>query len=65
MSAPKEIDCDFTKEIVCPHCGYEHQDSWEWGPDTGEYDSEGECGECGKAFIWSRYIETTYNTRKP
>ena len=61
--AGKEIDHVHTDEIVCPYCGEEQGDSWEWG--TGrEEDSESECGYCDKTFRWSRNIEVTYTTRK-
>jgi DNA-directed RNA polymerase subunit RPC12/RpoP len=50
-----------TQEIVCPHCGYVHGDSWEM-PDS---DNDFECSECEKLFSYERYIEITYTTRKP
>jgi hypothetical protein len=25
-----DIDHEFTEDIVCPHCGHVHGDSWEW-----------------------------------
>lgn len=58
MSEP--IDCEFTKELVCPYCGYEHSDSYELDSDhsmTG-------CDHCGKEFEYFRNIEITYSTYK-
>lgn len=55
----KEIDHDFTDEIVCPHCGYEYQDSYEWH-DYGEED----CIECEKSFSIERITTIQYTTRK-
>lgn len=54
------IDHEYTKEVVCPHCGYEENDSWEYSDDT-----ETECSECGKLFGISIHEEVTYVTYKP
>ena len=27
--SPEDIDHEYTREIVCPWCGYEFSDSWE------------------------------------
>ncbi len=56
---PEEIDCDYTDEIVCPHCGYEHSDSWEAGEDGA-----GECGSCGEEYHFTRNINVDYCTVK-
>lgn len=55
----REIDHEFTDEIVCPHCGHEHGDSWEWRGDDGEAD----CDDCGKPFEWSRNVSVCYSTK--
>lgn len=54
-----KIEHEYTKNIVCPYCGYEEHDSWEFQGECGET----ECGECGKIFIWSRNVEIDYSTR--
>ena len=36
----KEIDCFCTNEIVCPYCGNEFRDSWEYKNDNFEIDCE-------------------------
>ena len=54
-----EIDHEYTDEIVCPYCGYEHGDSWE-APDDGE----DECAECGKTFRFERDYTIRYVTVK-
>lgn len=56
----KEIDHNYTDEIVCPYCGCEFGDSWELSADSGEE----ECYECGKEFEYYRHIEVTYCTYK-
>lgn len=55
----REIDHEYTDEIVCPHCGYEHSDSWEY-----EEDGEEDCHECGKPFYSGRDLSVTYWTSK-
>lgn len=58
-----EIEHKYTSEIVCPYCGDELGDSWEFGSgrqDIGEVD----CPNCEKTFIAYRNIEVTYNTWK-
>ena len=52
-----EINHEYTDEVVCPHCGYEHTDSWD-RPDS----DEDECGECGKPFQYSRSTTVKYST---
>lgn len=57
-----EMDCNYTDEIVCPHCGYEFQDSYEAEPkeeDIGEM----ECYECDQTFIAQRIITIKYVTK--
>lgn len=51
------MDTEYTKRIICPYCGYEDHDSWEFlseGPEYGTWT----CSDCGKDF----YVEvhTTY-----
>lgn len=54
-----DIDHEYTDEIVCPWCGHEHGDSWEWV----DYDTT-ECDECEKKFTHIRHVEVTYTTEK-
>lgn len=53
MKDHNNIDCKYTSEIVCPYCGHEHRDSWDYGIDGNE---EIECRSetCGKRF----YVES-------
>ena len=59
----KEIDHSYTREIVCPYCGYEYIDSWEINQDSTFWEEE-ECPECDKVFEVERNIEVTYVTYK-
>ena len=58
MSDEKYIECEFTREIVCPYCGYEFSDSWEIG--DGEDIGNIECRDCDAEFDCRRDIEVTY-----
>ena len=59
----REIDCRYTDEIICPHCGYEHGDSWEV-----HFESDGctefECNECRKTFHVERDVTVKYISKK-
>jgi len=60
-----EIDHKYTENIVCPHCGYEDTDSYEWERDAIEvHNAVIECEDCGKKFSCSREFEITYTTEK-
>lgn len=52
---------------VCPHCGYKHDDAWEWNFGAGlEGDSNGrECYICGGIFDCERVVDVSYTTRVP
>ena len=54
------IDHDGTFSPVCPHCGHEHQDAWEWKGDEGEQD----CWSCGRCFSYHRMISVEYSTQR-
>ena len=61
----EEHEHTFTKEVVCPWCGYEHGDSWERGsPNDLESYGDDDCGRCGKKFAWHRDFSVWYNTEK-
>lgn len=51
-------DTDYTAEIVCPWCGYEHSDSWEKEPGNRN------CPDCGRDFEVERNVEVTYSTSR-
>ncbi len=59
------IDCIHTQNIVCPHCGNNHTDSWEIDFGSGiEGDIEMECWECDKLFFVSRHCSISYSSEK-
>lgn len=55
-----EIDHEYTNEAVCPWCGNEVGESWEFGDYVDDY----ECDDCGKHFNISRNTEITYCTSR-
>lgn len=58
-----EIKHKYTKEIVCPYCGYKFSDSWEINSNEEDIGLV-ECGECEKEFYASRIITVDYSTEK-
>jgi hypothetical protein len=58
-SKQTDIDHNFTTFAVCPYCGYEHRDCFEWS-DSGNV----ECEKCDKTFWCDREVEVTYTTSK-
>jgi transposase len=56
----KKLEYKYTDNVVCPYCGYVHEDSWEYGQDGGNM----ECSECGKTFDWECHIQVSYSTSR-
>ena len=48
----------YTSEVICPHCGYQHRDSWEMS------EGEQECPDCERKYEISKYVEVSYTTTK-
>lgn len=58
----EEFETEHTENPVCPFCGHEHDDAWDWGGrDIGDY----VCNNCEKIFKYVRHIEIYYYTSKP
>ena len=51
---------------VCPHCGFKHEDAWEWNFGPGlEGASEGrQCSDCNGEFDCSRVVDVSYTTQQ-
>lgn len=57
----KKIDHRFTREIVCPYCGYVYTDSWEIN--SGEEDLDDiNCAHCDELFSCERNVIISYST---
>ncbi|GBQ77722.1 hypothetical protein AA0311_1528 [Asaia bogorensis NBRC 16594] len=56
-----DIDTSGTRLLVCPYCGHEHEDSWEFKIEDG---SEVDCGECGRLFFAESFTSVTYYSEK-
>ena len=54
---------NYTDELVCPWCGYEFMDSWEYEND-GEELGLVDCNNCGKQFYGYKNIVINYSTDK-
>ena len=59
-----DIEHEYTREIVCPHCGCKHNDSYEYFSDgSSEEEVEVDC-DCGETFFAIRKVSVNYSTRK-
>jgi transcription elongation factor Elf1 len=49
---------------ICPHCGGEHFDSWEFFKDLDDQEQEVqvECHHCEKEFTTKQEISVTYSS---
>lgn len=56
-----DIDTNGTDEVVCPCCGHEHGDRWEYALDES---SNIDCEECRRPFFAERITSVTYRTEK-
>lgn len=54
-----EIECRYTTEITCPHCGHATSDSWEAADEDHII-----CDKCGNEYKYTRDIEVTYVSEK-
>ncbi len=54
-----DIDHEYTDEVVCPHCGFECGDSWEF-PD----EDERQCDECEEYYTFVRDYKITYVSQR-
>lgn len=63
MDCEKEIDHEYTDEIVCPYCGHVFSGSWEENSNKEDLGLL-ECEECDRSFYASRIITVSYSTEK-
>lgn len=59
----EEHATDYTNTPICPWCGHDHYDAFEWGMENGEYEKH-DCDSCGKTFEVSCSINVSYCTEK-
>jgi hypothetical protein len=55
-----EHDTENTGNAICPHCGHEHADCFEWGADEDEQN----CNRCSLPFTYYREVVVEYTTVK-
>lgn len=54
-----------TINAICPWCGYEHLDTWDFFDRNTEETVEGaECDRCGRPFTITRNVSVTYSTER-
>ena len=60
-----ERETSYTPWPVCPHCGHENRDAWEWSLSDGygEGDGQHDCDACDAPMFVSRQYSITYCTR--
>jgi hypothetical protein len=59
-----EHETDNTDVPVCPHCGEEDHDWWDGLEPKNDSDEwECECHSCGKTYIVSMCVTTTFSSR--
>jgi hypothetical protein len=60
-----DIDTDHCDYPTCPHCGHEHEETWEFF--SLDFDNDGDtmetqCDVCDKAMIVTMHIEYSFST---
>ena len=61
-----ELDIKYNTFVVCPYCGYEHEDQCDYPFDYDEDEEEGifHCDSCGKDFGVIIHMDITYSSFK-
>lgn len=58
------MDTTLQPRPVCPHCGYQHDDAWEWNFGPGlEGSSERQCYHCDEPFHCERVVDISFTTQ--
>lgn len=52
-------ETNYKRNLVCPVCGWENNDSWELDDSDDAY----ECGCCGAVLEYTREVKVTYNAK--
>jgi len=55
----ENIKYNYTNEVVCPYCGYEFTDSWEYADEGDVY-----CETCENDFTYERVVTVEYRSYK-
>lgn len=51
-------DKEYEDNLVCPYCGYVHEDSFDISEDSGEH----ECSGCGAVMAYERVVTVEYRS---
>jgi uncharacterized Zn finger protein len=60
----QDYDTCWTDNAICPHCGCEHENSWELGLKGDGDEMNYVCDSCGMQFRIVMCVEVTYSTTK-
>ena len=60
----KNIEHNYTDEVVCPYCGKKSRESYEYFSSNTDEDVEIDCDECGNTFVATRMVSVSYSTIK-
>jgi transcription elongation factor Elf1 len=58
------LDTEYTREPICPHCGYQMRDAWEDVDGQDEWQTV-ECGRCEKDYRVIRHVAVSFSTEIP
>jgi len=58
-----ELALSHSPHPVCPYCGAQDYDWWEWSDKTAE--QENDCGKCGETYIAQGEVVCYWTTWKP
>lgn len=56
-----KFNCERTPEMICPHCGTEQSDAWEYQLNDGN-ETEVDCDKCAKKFRVFAEIKVKYTS---
>lgn len=63
MNIKKGLDLKYNQEAICPYCGHEQHDSWEFNLKDGDSDIT-TCANCDHDFKVIGNVEITYSTER-
>jgi len=53
---------EFERDAICPYCGWEHRDCWEWHDGEDGFINRHECDRCGELFTFEVHVSIKYST---
>lgn len=59
----EEIDTKYTRDLICPYCGYAQSEPYELFLSGDDCDGV-ECGSCERDFDCERHVDISYSSYK-